>query len=129
MTRYLVGLLRECADLISSPICNIFNQSISQGVFPDDWKSARVAPLFKQGDRDDVNNNRPISVISVVAKVFERILYDQVYAYLEEHNIICKHQTGFRAAHSIVTALLEATDTPGYIILTAAKSTQLFFLT
>ena len=84
-------LLRQCADLISSPICNIFNQLISQGVFPDDWKSARVAPLFKQGDRDDLNSLRPISA---VAKVFERIIYDQVHAYLEEHNIICKHESG-----------------------------------
>ena len=109
-------LLQECADLISSPICISFNQSISEGVFPDDWKSARVAPLFKQGDRDDLNNYRPISVISVVAKVFERIIYDQVYVYLEEHNIICKHQSGFRGSHSTVTALLEATDSWAYNI-------------
>ena len=122
-------LLRECADLISSPICNIFNQSISQGVFPDDWKSARVAPLFKQGDRDDLNNYRPISVISIVAKVFERILFDQVYTYLEEHNSICKHQSGFRAAHSTVTALHLRQQTLGHKKLTAAKSTQFFFLT
>ena len=55
-------------------------------------------------------------MISVVPKVFERIIYDQVYAYLEEHNIICKHQSGFRAAHSTVTALLEANDTWAYNI-------------
>ena len=73
-------LTRECADLICIPICDIFNQSISLGIFPDDWKCARVTPLFKQGDRDDLNNYRPISVISVVAKVFERIVYDQLYA-------------------------------------------------
>ena len=59
--------IRECADLICIPICDIFNQSISLGIFPDDWKCARVTPLFKQGDRDDLNNYRPISVISVVA--------------------------------------------------------------
>ena len=53
------------------------------GIFPDDWKCTRVAPLFKAGDRNDVNNYRPISVISFVAKVFERIVYDQLYAYLE----------------------------------------------
>ena len=93
-------LIRECADLICTPICNIFNQSISQGIFPDDWKCARVTPLFKAGDRNDVNNYRPISVISVVAKVFERIVYDQLYAYLEEHSIICKYQSGFRCTHS-----------------------------
>ena len=54
---------RECAALNRVPICHIFNQSISQGKLPEDWKSARVAPLFKQGDRDDVNNYRQISVI------------------------------------------------------------------
>ena len=60
-------LIRKCADLICIPICDIFNQSISLGIFPDDWKCARVTPLFKQGDRDALNNYRPISVISVVA--------------------------------------------------------------
>ena len=95
-------LIRECADLICIPICNIFNQSISLGIFPDDWKCAKVTPLFKEGDRNDVNNYRPISVISVVAKVFERIVSDQLYAYLEEHSIICKYQSGFRSTHSTV---------------------------
>ena len=82
----------------------------------DDWKCAKVTLLFKQGDRDDLNNYHPISVISVMAKIFERIVYDQLYAYLEEHNIICKYQSGFRAIHSTVTALLEATDTWAYNI-------------
>ena len=108
--------VRECADLICVPICDIFNQSISQGKFPDDWKYARVTPLFKQGNRDDVNNYRPISVIPIVAKVFERIVYDQLYAYLEEHDILYQNQSGFRATHSTVTALLEATDSWAYNI-------------
>ena len=104
-------LIREYEDLICIPICNSFNRSIGQGIFPDVWKCARVAPLFEAGDRNDVNNYRPISVISVVAKVFERIVYDQLYAYLEEHSIICKYQSGFCSTHTTVTALLEATDT------------------
>ena len=52
-----------------------------------------------------------------MANVFERIVYDQLYAYLEEHDIICKYQSGFRAIHSTVTALLEATDTWANIIV------------
>ena len=86
-----------------------------------------VTPLFKVGDRNDVNNYRPISVISVIAKVFERIVYDQLYAYLEEHSLICKYQSGFRSTHSTVTALLEATDT-WRVILIVEKSTLSFFL-
>ncbi|PFX19180.1 putative RNA-directed DNA polymerase from transposon X-element [Stylophora pistillata] len=109
-------LIRECADLICVPICDIFNQSISQGTFPDDWKYARITPLYKQGDRGDANNYRPISVIPIMAKVFERIVYEQLYAYLEEHDILCQNQSGFRANHSTVTALLEATDSWAYNI-------------
>ena len=82
LDRISARLIRECADLICVPICHICNQSISQGKLPEDWKSARVTPLFKQGDRDGVNNYRPISVIPVVLQVFERIVYEQLYAYL-----------------------------------------------
>ena len=74
-------------------------------------KCARVTPLFRQGERDYLNNYRPILVISVVAKEFERTVYDQLYACLEERNIIYKYQSGFRAFHSTVTALLESSDT------------------
>ena len=109
-------LIRECADLICKPLCYIFNQSLNVGVFPDDWKCARVTPLFKQGERDDLNNYRPISVIPVIAKVFERIVYNQLYAYLTKHNVICKCQSGFRSIHSTVTALLGATNTWAYNI-------------
>ena len=103
-------LIRERADLICISICKIFNCSLSTGIFPDDWKCAIVTPLFKQGSSSDMNNYRPISVISVVAKVFERITYDRVYAYLWEHSIISKSQSDFRSIHCTVTALLEATD-------------------
>ena len=60
---------------------DFYSSELGQGIFPDDWKCGRVAPLFKAGDRNDVNNYRPISVISVVAKMFERIIFDQLYAY------------------------------------------------
>ena len=85
------GLIRECADLICISICKIFNCSLTTGIFPDDWKCDKVTPLFKQGSSSDMNNYRPISVISVVAKVFEGITFDQVYAYLSEHNIISNY--------------------------------------
>jgi len=84
--------------------------NLVSGIFPDDWKCARVTPLFKQGEPSDLNNYRPISVISVIAEVFERIIYDQLYNFLTNEDIISNHQSGFRSLHSTVTALLEATD-------------------
>ena len=103
-------IIRECADLISVSLCDLFNKSLLSGIFPDDWKCARVTPLFKQGEASDLNNYRPISVISVIAKVFERIVCDQLYNFLSNEDIISTHQLGFRSLHSTLTALLEATD-------------------
>ena len=68
-------IIRECANLISVSLCDLFNKSLLSGIFPSNWKCARVTPLFKQGEASDLNNYRPISIISVVAKVFERIMF------------------------------------------------------
>ena len=103
-------IIRECADLISDSLCDLFNKSLVSGIFPDDWKCASVTPSFKQGEPSDLNNYQPISVISVIAKVFERIIYDQLYNFLTNEDIISNYQSGFRSLHSTVTALLEATD-------------------
>ena len=102
-------IIRDCADLISVSLCDLFYKSLLSRIFPDDWKCARVTPLSKQGVASDLNNYRPISVISVMAKVYERIVYDQLYFFSSEE-IISTYQSGFRSSHSTVTALLEATD-------------------
>ena len=62
------------------------------------------------GKRSDSTNYRPISVIPVVAKVFERIIYDQLYHYLTKNNFLSCHQSGFQSLHSTLTVLIEATD-------------------
>ena len=114
-------LIRKCADIISGPLCDLFNESLMSGIFPDDWKCARVTPLFKQGESSDLNNYRPIPVISVVVKVFERIVYDQLYNFLNSEEIISKQQSGFRSLHTTVTALLEATGCWAFNIIVATS--------
>ena len=89
-------------------ISTTFNSSLANGIFPDDWKSARFTSIQVSGERSDIDNYRAISVISTIAKVFERIIYYQLYASLSDHNILSKHQSGFHLLHSTVTALLEA---------------------
>ena len=69
-------LIRYCGDVISPYLTLIFNRSLVTGIFPDDWKAAKVTPLFKQGEKSDTNNDRPISVISMVANVFDMIVYN-----------------------------------------------------
>ena len=86
------------------------------GIFPEEWKCCKVVPLYEQGERADMNNYRPIWIIPVMAKVFERIIYDQLYAYLSDNNMITTYQSGFRSLHSTATALLEATNSWAYNI-------------
>ena len=109
-------LLRYCPDLLSESLTVIFNCSFNTGIFPDEWKCSKVIPLFKHGERRDLNNYRPISIIPVVAKVFERIIYDQMYVFLTDNNLLCNSQSGFRCLHSTVTALLESTNNCAYNI-------------
>ena len=96
------------------------------GKFPDDWRFAKVTPLFKQGEPSDLNNYRPISVISVIAKVFEMIIYDQLYNFLTNEDIFYDHQSSFRSLHSTVTALLETTDTWAFNIDRASVNAVVF---
>lgn len=104
-------LLRECFNLIFDSLALIFNRSIETSIFPDEWKSIRITPLYKKcGNRSDPSKYRPISIIPMVAKVLKRIVYDQLYRYLAENKPLCCYQSGFRTLHFTVTALIEATD-------------------
>ena len=103
-------LLRVCSDLIAQSICSIFNRSINTGIFPEKWKCSKVVPLFKQGKRNDLNNYPPISIIPVVAKIFESIIHDQVNVFFNDNGLLSNSQSGFRRFHFRATALLEATN-------------------
>lgn len=77
--------------------------------------SIRVVPVFIQREHSDLNNYCPISIIPVVAKVFERIVYNQYYEYLTDNNLISCNQSGFHSLHSTATTLHEATDNKGNV--------------
>jgi hypothetical protein len=81
-------LLKCATSVISDSLCNLFNCSIATGVFPDNWKIAKVKQLHKGDAKDILNNYRPISVLSAVSKILERIVYDQLQAYLNENGLI-----------------------------------------
>ena len=102
--------LQLCTPYIAEPLAYIFNASISTGVYPDHLKIARVTPIFKKGSKDDPGNYRPISVLSTVNKIFERILHNRLYKYLTKFNILYEYQFGFREGHSTTQALVDITD-------------------
>jgi hypothetical protein len=95
-------LLRIAAEIVVPSLIQILNKAYK--------KLTRVTPIFKKGKKDDMNNYRPISVISVVAKIFEKFTFKQLYEHLNNNNLIYASQSGFRSLHSRRAALIEATD-------------------
>ena len=103
-------LLKIAAEVVAPSLTKIFIQSIITETFPEEWKEARVSPLYKNGAKNDPSNYRPISVVPTVSKIYEKIIYDQLYDYLNTYNLLTHCQSGFRSFHSTLTALLEATN-------------------
>ena len=99
----LTSLLRLSLPFAGWSLTHIFNLAIFSCIIPRGWKSARVTPIFKA-------NYRPISVPSVIAKRFEKVVFNQVYTYLNENKLISKYQSGFRPIHSTLTAVIDMTD-------------------
>ena len=95
-------MLKLSKDVIANSLSDLFNVYIDASVFPSDFKMARVAPtcIFKSDDREDLNNYRPISVLPTVARVLERLIYEQLCNYFAENKLLSNKQWGFRSIRS-----------------------------
>ncbi|XP_061773774.1 probable RNA-directed DNA polymerase from transposon BS isoform X1 [Nerophis ophidion] len=102
--------LMDSATTIAPIITHIINLSIKQGQVPKDFKIARVTPLYKKGSKLEPGNYRPVSILSSISKVMEKIVYEQVDRYLATNKLMYKFQSGFRTNHSTDTCLLYLTD-------------------
>ena len=89
-------MLRITADVIALSLTFIFNLSLSTGIFVDDWKNARVTPIHKDGSKLVMGYYRPISVLLIISKIFEQEIFQKLYKYVNENNLISKFQSGFR---------------------------------
>ena len=89
--------LKDGAVILAKPVAKIFNLS---KIFPDSCKLAKLKPIFKKGSRMDPSNYRPISLLPLISKIFEKIVHDQMIDYLAQCNILYKYQSGFGAKHS-----------------------------
>ena len=103
-------LLKDSAIVIAPFLTHIFNQSINTGIFPEDLKTAIISPIYKSGSKNECCNYRPISVLSTVAKILEKLISVQLYEYLEKNAILASDQFGFRKIFSTETAMLNVTN-------------------
>ena len=101
-------LLKCLKPVICRPLSILFTKMFNFGAVPNDWKKAIVKPIFKKGSASDPNNYRPISLTSVICKVFETIIKNQLLDYLNEYSLLSREQHGFLSKHSTTTNLLES---------------------
>ena len=102
--------LKIAKNILAKSFCEIINASIESKIFPQDFKIAKVTPIFKGGLTDDLSNYRPISVLSTIARIFEKLLYSHLYEFLTENDILGNKQWGFRSLHSTALALIDCSN-------------------
>ena len=103
-------LLKFLAPVLSKSFSLIINQSLVTGIFPSKLKIAKVFPSFKKDDATLMDNYRPISLLTSISKLFEKVVFTQLYGYFHENNIFYSGQYGFRKLHSTELAAMKLTD-------------------
>ena len=95
---------------IARPLARLFNLSLTTGIFPAIWKKANILPIFKKDDPSITTNYRPVSLLSRISTIFERIIFKHMFNYFRENFLISIWQSGFLPGSSTITQLLELYD-------------------
>ena len=103
-------ILKISANIIAPSLVYIRNKSVISGSFPSMWKEANVKPLFKTGDKDDINNYRPISILPTIFKLIEKWADIKFSLFLNNFDLLHKSQSGFRAKHFKESAFILMVD-------------------
>lgn len=111
-------LLKNCAEVLSTPLLHLFNSSLSTRIFPDRWKISELTPIHKSGSRNDVGNYRGVTILPTIGKLFEAIVCVRLTADLS--GAISRAQHGFRKGRSKSTNLMEFVN---YALNLAFRST------
>ena len=99
-------LLRELAKEVAYPLTLLFNKTLDEGKLPTEWKVAEVRPIYKKGSKIQAGNYRPVSLTSVICKVFESFIRDAMYTHFITNNLLSDKQFGFCKGRSCITQLL-----------------------
>ena len=103
-------LFKRFKKPLSTLLTLLINLTFTKGEFPDILKIGKMFPIHKKNSKTDVNNYRPIPLLSNISKIIEKILHDRLYMFLENNNIFYKYQFGFRTNHSTNHSLTEITE-------------------
>ena len=104
-----VRMIKLCDKSIIKPLFIIFKNCLDKGYFPLKWKKANVIPVYKKNERNLVANHRPVSLLPICGKIFEKVIFDNLYCYIFDNNFITDKQSGFKQHDSTIKQLLSIT--------------------
>ena len=105
-----IRIMKQISPYIASTLCKIINLSFQTGIFPSCLKHALITPVFKSGNRNEISNYRPISILSTYSKIFEKCMLDRLWSFIRRFNLIGVEQFGFVKGSSTEKAILNLTE-------------------
>ncbi len=120
-------ILKECAESLAVPLTDLFNRSMLEGIFPDSWKLSHISPVYKKAFRHIKENYRPVSLLSCLSKVMERIVFNALYSFLMKFGLLTERNSGFKERDSTINQLIHLCHRI-YNGLDSAKDVCLVFL-
>ena len=102
-------MIKLCGNSVCKPLLILFNDCLNEGKFPHEWKKANAVPVHKKGNKQSLKNYRPISLLPICSKMFVRLIYNEMFTFFTENNLISPNQSGFRPGDSCVNQLLAIT--------------------
>lgn len=105
-----ICVLKKSAKLISAPLARLYNKYMGKGEFPNVFKTGKITPVYKKGNKECITNYRPVSILPIFGKIFEKIIYRRLYSFLSTNGVLTDQQFGFRKKHSTTHALHKSVD-------------------
>ena len=102
-------MIKICNEPVTIPLKIIFEESLKKGIFPGIWKKGNIIPAHKKEDKTLINNYRPISLIAIFGKIFERVIYNSLFNYFLSNKLFTPSQSGFLPGDSCIAQLLSTT--------------------
>ena len=104
-----IRMLKICGPSIYKPLEMIFKQCIEAGFFPSEWKKVNIVPIHKKGDKQTLENYRPVSLLPICGKILERLMFNEMFNFFIENKLISSNQCGFKPGDSCINQLLSIT--------------------
>ena len=104
-------MIKLCTNSVAHPLTLIFQNSIFAGIFAAQWKRANIVPIHKKNDKQIVSNYQPVSLLPIISKIFEKLIFNELFNFFEDKNLLSKHQSCFPPGDSCIYQLINLSTT------------------